>query len=247
MKISIITVCYNAEKTIRESILSVISQSYNDIEYIIIDGNSTDNTLQIINQYKYAIPIIISEPDNGIYDAMNKGIKKASGEIIGILNSDDTYPDSEVLKNVMSFFLKDSPDILYGDLIYVKNNDINKIVRRWKSSPYSKNFFDHGNVPPHPALFVKSEVYREAGYFDLQYKLASDYEFMLRIFKKHQFKSVYINRLMVKMQLGGATNKSLKNIIKGNKEILKAWQNNDLKVPLLLMPIRIIKRLLQFF
>ena len=211
MKISIITVCYNADRTIREAIESVLSQSYKDIEYIIIDGNSTDNTLNIINEYKDRITVIVSEPDKGIYDAMNKGIKKATGEVIGILNSDDIYQDTEVLKDVMSIFLRSSVDILYGDLVYVRSNETDIIVRKLKSDPYYKNFFENGIVPPHPALFIKSNVYKQAGYFDLQYKLAADYEFMLRIFKKNTFESIYLNRLMVKMRLGGATNKNLRN------------------------------------
>ncbi|MES2590483.1 MAG: glycosyltransferase family 2 protein [Bacteroidota bacterium] len=246
LKISIITVTYNSEVYLQEAINSVVSQDYTNIEYIIVDGQSTDNTLTIIKQQQQ-LSKFITEADSGIYDAMNKGVSLSTGEVIGLLNSDDIYTDEGVLSDVMKCFNEDPDlDVLYGNLVYVKKNDTNQIVRRWISKPYYNNFFEDGNVPPHPALFVRSRVYKEVGLFDLQYKLASDYEFMFRVLKKHNFKSKYIDRLTVKMRLGGATNKSIKNIINGNKEILKAWKNNGLKPPLTLMIIRILKRLVQF-
>jgi glycosyltransferase len=226
----------------------VLSQNYDNLEYIIIDGNSTDSTLEIINKYRNRISKIISEKDNGIYDAMNKGVCLASGDVIGILNSDDYYEDQNVLQDIMTCFESDSElSILYGDLVYVKNNNSNKAVRNWISKPYYKRFFENGNVPPHPTLFVKSSVYKEVGLFDLQYKLAADYEFMLRAFKRNVFKSMYINRLIVRMRLGGATNRSLINILSGNKEIIHAWKNNQLTPPFYLMLIRFYKRMKQFF
>lgn len=247
MKISIITVVYNNEKTIKEAIESVLSQSYSNIEYIIIDGNSVDSTVNIIKEYELKLGYFISENDRGIYDAMNKGIKAATGDVVGILNSDDLYQDTNVIESIMNQFNQDSSlDIVYGDLVYVKSNNVDRVVRNWNSKSYNNNFFEAGNVPPHPSLFVKRKVYEEAGFFNLDYKLAADYEFMLRIFKKHNFKSKYINQVIVKMRLGGATNQSLSNIQKQNTEILYAWRNNNLKIPLLLMPLRVIKRLLQF-
>jgi glycosyltransferase involved in cell wall biosynthesis len=247
MKISIITVVYNNEKTIKDAIESVLSQTYKNIEYVIIDGMSKDNTVSIIKKYEDKLGYFISEKDAGIYDAMNKGIIAATGDVIGILNSDDLYQDTTVINSVMTQFNQNpSLDIVFGDLLYVKSNNVNKIVRNWKSKSYSNNFFEKGNVPPHPSLFVKKKVYDEAGLFNLDFKLAADYEFMLRIFKKHNFKSNYINKVIVKMRLGGATNQSFSNIKKQNKEILQAWKNNNLKAPLLLMPLRIIKRLAQF-
>lgn len=248
MKISIITVVYNSENTIADAIESVLSQNFPNIEYIIVDGVSKDKTVEIIKAYGNRISKFISESDKGIYDAMNKGLALATGDVIGILNSDDLYTDKEVISDVMDEFLKDKAlDLVYGNLVYVKSDDTNKIVRKWISSSYSRRFFNKGNVPPHPALFVKKNVYDIAGYFNLKYKLAADYEFMLRIFKREIFKSKYLNRVMVKMRLGGATNKSLKNILEGNREILKAWRDQGLKVPLFLMPVRIIKRVAQFF
>lgn len=247
MKISIITVVYNNERTIKDALESVLEQSYRDIEYVIIDGKSKDNTVTIIEEYKDKLGYFISEKDNGLYDAMNKGIQAATGDVIGILNSDDLYQDFDVIADVMEQFNNDSTlDILYGNLVYVKSDDVNKIVRNWKCKPYYDRFFENGNVPPHPALFVKKSVYDKVGLFNLDYKLAADYELMLRMLKKHDFKIKYIDRLIVKMRLGGATNQSYKNIINQNKEIVRSWKDNSLKAPFYLMPVRIFKRLIQF-
>jgi glycosyltransferase len=247
MKVSIITVVYNNVKTIRSAINSVLSQSYNEIEYIIVDGASTDGTLEIINEYRDKISVIVSEKDNGIYDAMNKGILQATGDIIGILNSDDLYENNKIIEIIADEFIKDKKlEIVYGDLVYVAKNDITKIVRKWTSCDYDLTFFDRGEVPPHPSLFLKNNVYKIAGLFNIEYKLASDYEFMLRVFKKNTFKLKYINKILVKMRLGGATNKNYKNIYLGNIEILRAWKLNGLKIPILFIPRRIIKRLSQF-
>ncbi|MBG6187865.1 glycosyltransferase family 2 protein [Flavobacterium sp. CAN_S2] len=247
MKISIITVVYNNEKTITQAMQSVLSQTYNDIEYVIIDGSSKDNTVNLINNYKENLGYFISEKDSGLYDAMNKGIRACTGDVIGILNSDDLYQDSTVIASVMEQFIADPElDILYADLVYVKRDDTNKVVRRWRTKSYYDSFFENANVPPHPALFVKNKVYEKVGMFDLQYKLAADYELMLRMFKKHQFKSKYFNKLVIKMRLGGATNQSFANIVSQNKEVLKAWKNNGLQAPFYLMPLRLFKRLAQF-
>jgi len=248
MKISIITVVYNNEKTIKDAIESVLSQTYNDIEYIIIDGNSKDKTVEIINKFKNQLGYFVSEPDKGLYDAMNKGIKIAKGDIIGILNSDDLYQDSNVISEVMDFFQRDKAlDILYGNLVYVKSDNTNNVVRNWKSKSYYNNFFEHANVPPHPSLFVKKGVYNDAGMFDLEFKIAADYELMLRILKRHNFKSIYIDRLIVRMRLGGASNGSFLGIIKQNQEVLRAWEKNALSSPFYLMPLRILKKTSQFF
>ena len=248
MKLSIITVVYNNERTIEDAIQSVLKQSFRDVEYIIIDGNSTDRTVGIIQSYIDKISYFVSEPDRGIYDAMNKGISLATGDVIGILNSDDLYADKDVLKDVMECFESEKqPDLLYGNLVYVKRDDTSRIVRKWTSGPYYDSFYENANVSPHPTLFVRSKVYKEAGIFNITYKLAADYEFMLRVFKKGNYKIQYIDRLMILMRLGGATNQSFKNILNGNKEILRSWKENQLKAPLLLMPSRLIKKLLQFF
>lgn len=248
MTLSIITVVYNNVKTIENAINSVINQTfYKNIQYIIIDGGSEDGTFELISKYKNNIDIIISEKDSGIYDAMNKGLKLATGDVIGILNSDDLYADNNVLSEIMTYFSKDpNLDILYGDLVYVKHDNIKKIVRIWKSKSYYPKFFENGDVPPHPSLFLSARVYHDAGYFNLKYQLAADYEFMLRIFKKYNFKIQYLPLILVYMRLGGATNNSLKNICRGNLEILKSWKENGFKIPMFLIPKRIFKRIIQF-
>jgi len=247
MKISIITICFNSSNTIEETIKSVINQNYNNIEYIIIDGKSSDETLSIVNKYKPKISKIISEKDNGIYDAMNKGIAQATGDVIGILNSDDVYSNNFIISDIATIFnTNQNLDLLYGNIQYVKKNNTNLIVREWISKMYTKNFFEYGNVPPHPALFVKAYVYKTSGNFDLQFKLAADYDFMLRIFKNYSYNTMYVNKLIVKMRLGGATNNSFKNIFKGNIEIFKSWKKYKLTPPFYFFPIRIIKRILQF-
>jgi glycosyltransferase involved in cell wall biosynthesis len=248
MKISIITVVYNAVSTINDSINSVINQThFSEVEYIIIDGGSTDGTLQILNNFRNFITILISEKDGGIYDAMNKGIMRASGDIVGILNADDLYLNNTILENVVNIFKSDqSLDIVYGDLVYVKKNNTDSFVRIWKSRPYYSTFFEDGNVPPHPSIFIKNSVYKKAGKFNLDFKLAADYEFLLRIFKKFSFKSRYYDIIFVKMRYGGATNKNIKNIILQNIEILRAWNTNGFSVPLSFIFLKTIKRLVQF-
>jgi len=179
---------------------------------------------------------------------MNKGIDVATGEIIGILNSDDIYFDANTLFTVVNIFeMHPNVDIIYGDLVYVNFGNDNKIIRKWEAIDYYPHFFEDGNIPPHPCLFLRSNVYEVAGKFDINYNLAADYEFMLRIFKKHNFNSFYLNKFFVKMRLGGATNKSILNIVKQNIEIIRAWKSNNIAIPLLLIPKRFINKLKQFF
>ena len=247
MRLSIITVVYNNERTITDAITSVLGQTFKDIEYIIIDGGSNDGTMARIEFFRDRIDQLVSEPDHGIYDAMNKGVQLATGDVIGILNSDDVYADDSVLERVMRLFESDMAlSMVYGDLVYVEANDLSKVVRTWRSLSYYPNYFEDGHVPPHPSLFLKRKVYEQAGLFNDGMKLAADYELMLRTFKLFTFKSSYLPSILVKMRLGGSTNKSWKNILNGNLEILKAWKMNGLSSPILLMPARVIRRLAQF-
>ncbi len=246
MKVSIITVCFNSERTISTAIESVIMQKYPDIEHIIIDGASTDKTFEIIQSYGNKISKLISEPDNGIYDAMNKGIKIATGEIIGTLNSDDLYIDNQVISDVVKAF-GSNIDLLYGDLFYVKKNNTDSIIRKWKSTNFKKNSFKNGWHPPHPTFFVKKNIYNKYGAFNLDYKLAADFELMLRFMEKHQLKNFYLNKTMVKMRLGGATNKNLKNILYQNIECYKAFKKNQLPVSILYPIFRLLPKLSQYF
>ena len=184
-KISIITVAFNSAKTIKGTIESLISQDYNNIEYLIIDGGSTDGTMDIVKSYAEHVKYYVSEPDNGIYDAMNKGIKAATGDVIGILNSDDFYPNSFVLSNVAKLFQKYSCDAVYGDLVYVKANDINKIKRYWQAGEYSTSKIKNGWMLPHPTFFVKKKIYTRYGLYDTDLKSAADYEMILKLLYKH--------------------------------------------------------------
>jgi len=228
MKVSIITVCYNSNDTIESTIQSVVSQNYNNIEYIIVDGLSTDDTLKIVEQYKSKISKVISEKDNGIYDALNKGITAASGDIIAILHADDFYANENVISKVVNEFIQNNVDAVYGDLQYVDKQDTKKIKRNWISGVYQKQNFLKGWMPPHPSFFVKKECYDKFGLFNTTLKSAADYELMLRFLYKHNCSVVYIPYVLVKMRVGGKSNASLINRIKANREDKMAWKINGL-------------------
>ncbi|MEK9154616.1 MAG: glycosyltransferase family 2 protein [Patescibacteria group bacterium] len=247
MKISIITVSYNSAATIEDTIESVLSQSYKDIEYIIIDGGSTDGTLEIINKYKGKIAKFISEPDKGLYDAMNKGIKLTTGAIIGTLNSDDVYADEKVIELVVENMKIKEADVLWGNLIYVDKFNLNKIIRYWKSSNYQEAKFKIGWHPPHPTFFVKKSIYEKYGVFNLDFKIAADYELMLRFLEKYKIKSCYFDKVLVKMREGGISNKSIYNIIKANIEVANAWKINNLKGGILASFLKPVLKISQFF
>jgi len=248
MKISVITVVYNGERTIRDCIESVVSQTHTDIEYIVVDGASQDATMDIVRSYGNRIQKVISEPDKGIFDAMNKGIQNATGDVVALLNCDDLYADSEVLATVANAF-NENPDAgcAYGDLYYVEQEDIEKVKRVWKSRVYTKGLFKTGWHPAHPTFFVKKEVYDKYGVFNLTLPVSADYEIMLRFLEKEHVCSVYIPKVMVRMRLGGNSNKSLKNILKGNKEVLQSWSLNGMRVPywvFLFKPLSKLKQLI---
>jgi glycosyltransferase involved in cell wall biosynthesis len=249
MKISIITVCYNSASTIRDTFDSVLNQTYTDIDYIVIDGNSKDETVSIIKEYE---PIFngkmrwVSEPDNGLYDAMNKGIRMAAGDIVGILNSDDVFFDFESLEKIIDLFntTKDI-DAVYGDLYYVPKNDTSIVIRKWITG--TQRLFKSGWHPAHPTLYIKKDAYDKFGLFNLHYKLASDFEIMLRFIDRHKIKMEYLNDVVIKMRLGGKTNKNIFNIVHQNIEILMAFKENKINVNYLTYPIkRLVKKLLQY-
>ena len=228
-QISIITVSFNSVITIRDTIESIISQDYNNLEYIIIDAGSNDGTLDIIKEYEEHISYFISEADNGIYDGMNKGIAAAKGDIIGILNSDDFYPNSFIISNVASTFVKEKCDAVYGDLVYVKFFDIDKIIRYWQSGEYTVEKIKNGWMLPHPTFFVRRSVYEKYGLFNLNLGSAADYEIMLRFLLKQQSKVVYIPEVLVHMRTGGESNVSISNRLKANRNDRKAWDINGLR------------------
>jgi len=246
-KISIITVAFNAGKSIEDTIKSVLNQTYTNIEYIIIDGKSTDNTIEICNKYQDKIYKIISENDKGIYDAMNKGVNLATGDIIGILNADDFYADSNVIQNVVSKFEQNQIDGLYADLVYVDGEDTSKITRKWISGDYKENAFLNGWMPPHPTFFIKNECYKKYGNYSLELKSAADYELMLRMIHKHKIKLGYLNKIITKMRVGGVSNSSFKNRLNANKEDKRAWKMNGLKPSPLTFIRKPLSKLGQFF
>lgn len=245
MKISIVTIAYNSAETIRDTIESVINQKDVDLEYIIIDGGSTDETCEIVKSYGDQIHHFVSEPDKGIYDGMNKGVSRATGDIIGVLNSDDFYYNDSVLAGVLEEF-KTGVDAVYGDLVYVNQTNTDKVTRTWISKAYNDGDFKKGWMPPHPTFFVKKEIYEKFGAYSLELRSAADYEFMLRVIHKHKIQLGYINEILVKMRVGGASNASIKNRVKANKEDRKAWQMNDLKMPPFLFIQKPLSKIGQF-
>jgi glycosyltransferase involved in cell wall biosynthesis len=246
MKISIITVSYNSQDTIEDTIKSVLGQSYEDIEYIIVDGKSSDNTLDIVDKYKDKTSKIISEPDKGIYHAMNKGIRLATGDIVGILNSDDLYENYEVISVVVKTIRDKEVDCCWADLVYVNRFDTDKIIRNWESSEFKKGLFKSGWMPPHPTFFVKRKVYEKYGLFDLDFSISADYELMLRFLKKYKIRSCYISEVLVKMREGGNSRPSFLNTIRANKECYRAQIKNGLKPNPFLIFKKPLSKLKQF-
>ena len=245
MKISVITVCFNAAETIADTIESIRCQSHPDIEYIVVDGGSTDATLSIIEQNRDVVSVLHTGPDNGMYDAANKGISFASGQIVGMLNADDFYADDDVLKDV-AFSMMNGSDAVYGDLHYVDRNHPQTIKRNWVSGEYDRKSFLSGWMPPHPTFFLRKNAYDAYGLFRLDFESAADYELMLRMLYKHSLKPSYINRVLVKMRVGGISNNSISNRIRANKEDRKAWTINGLEAAWYTLYLKPLSKLIQY-
>ena len=230
MKISIITATFNRAHFIESCILSILRQKNKNIEIIIIDGLSTDSTAERLKPLLEKNDNIkfYSQPDLGIYDALNKGIEKAKGDIIGFVHSDDFLYDTDVLEKIQKAFTQKKIDGVYGDLEYVEKIDINKVIRNWKSCCFNKKLLRKGWTPPHPTLFLKKEVYEKHGEFDLNFKISADYDFMLRVFKDESLKIQYIPSVITRMRLGGVSNKNLKNILLKTCEDYKAIRKNKI-------------------
>lgn len=218
LKISVITVVFNGENTIADAIASVASQDYQHVEHIVIDGASTDRTRDIIEDHRSSIDVFVSEPDQGIYDAMNKGIRLATGAVIGLLNADDVYQDSTVLSQVAQAHADSTLDACYADLVYVQTDDLQKVARYWRSRDYQSGLGFTGWMPAHPTFYLKKRVYDQVGLYDENLIYQADLEFCVRVFEVHKIRSLYVPQLWIRMRLGGVTNNSIAGMIKGNWE-----------------------------
>lgn len=247
MKISVITVVYNRAATIGSAIESVIKQRDVDVEFIVVDGNSTDGTDQVVSGYRDQIQQYIREPDDGIYDALNKGIKAATGDAIGFIHADDFIAEESTLNHVAQALEAPDVDGVYGDLMYVSEDDTDRITRYWQAGEYAPGKFRFGWMPPHPTVYLKRACYEQFGNFNLEMKTAADYELMLRMMMKHKIRMKYLPEVMVKMRSGGASNASLKNRLNANRDDQLAWSMNGLKAPWGLRFMKPLRKVGQFF
>ncbi len=242
MKVSIITVTYNSAKYLADCIRSVQSQTYQHIEHIIVDGKSSDGTIGIIKKYEQGISSWISETDGGMYDAINKGMAMATGDVIGILNSDDVLDNDHVVVDIVKHFLEQKTDAIYGDLEYVAQHDVNKVLRIWKGLPFNRSRFMVGWMPAHPTFYFKRTLLKKYGGYETHYFTAADYEFMARYLFQHHVSASYLPKLIVRMRVGGASNKNLKQRLRANRRDYLAMKRN--KIPLAFM-VSILKPLLK--
>lgn len=244
MLVSIITVCFNSEKTIKDTIESVLSQDYPEIEYLIVDGGSTDGTMTIVREYENRIHKIISEPDRGIYDAMNKGILNSNGDVVGILNSDDAYMESNSVSKLMNKLVESGADSVYADLIVVERFNLNRVLRYYDSSFFSPGKFRYGWMPAHPTFFVKRLVYECVGNFSLDYKIAADYEMLIRILWAHKFSYAYLPEPVIRMRYGGASSAGISRNWILNREIVIACRKHGIWTALPLLALKVPRKLL---
>ena len=246
VKASIITVVYNGAATITDTIQSVLRQDYENIEYIVIDGNSTDRTVDIVRSYGSAISRFVSEEDRGIYHAMNKGIRLATGEIVAVLNSDDVYVSSSVVRDMVETMEAEGTDAAYGDKVYVRPSNVHRIVRYWKPGPYRKGAFNFGWMPPHQTFFCRTSLFEKYGYYNLDYTLGADFELLLRFIEKYRIRISYIPKIMVCMRTGGQAG-VIGGILKSNRETMNVFRDNGLPSPppLMLCARKLIYKLSQ--
>lgn len=247
MKFSLITVSYNSAATIRDTIQSVIAQTHRDIEYIIVDGRSSDQTGEIVREFGSHIGTFVCEKDNGIYDAMNKGIRLAQGGVIAFINSDDFYASPDVISQINHVFESTDADCVFADLDYVERNDVARVIRKWRSQPFEAGAFGKGWHPAHPTFFARREMFDKYGGFDESLRISADYELMLRFLEVKRAKSVYLPAVLVKMRDGGESNRSVKNILKANIECYRSFARNGLKVSPFLMVRKPFSKLFQVF
>ncbi|RYE37227.1 MAG: glycosyltransferase [Sphingobacteriaceae bacterium] len=245
MKVSVITVCYNAVSTIEASILSLLNQDYENLEYLVIDGGSTDGTIDVIKRYLPQIAHFVSEPDQGMYDAINKGIALAGGEVIGLLHANDCLADQHIISTVVQAFNRAKADAVYGNLNFY--SETGRLVRKWKSAACNRLLLEMGWMPPHPTVYIKKNVFLKYGNFRLDFSTAADYELILRFFYRHKIKTVHVNQVFVKMLTGGISNKNIFNHVSGNVNDFKAMKLHDLHAPFIAVFLKPLQKLLQYF
>ena len=244
MKVSIITVCFNQKNNISETIESVLSQNYNNIEYILVDGSSSDGSLEIINDYSSNIDCLISAPDNGVYNAINKGLLKVTGDIVGLLHAGDLFYDNNVISNLVSCFKQEDSDLIYGHSV-VYSEDSKKIIRKNVSPKYKDNLMKFGWFPSHQSIYLKSSVFDRCGYFNEDYKIAADYEFLLRALIVHKLKAKRLDMFLLKFHLGGVSSKNIMSVVESNYECFMAWKQNNLKIAFYTLPLKITRKIFQ--
>ncbi|HEY0897201.1 MAG TPA: glycosyltransferase family 2 protein [Sphingobacteriaceae bacterium] len=246
MKVTIITVVYNGKAFVADCIDSVLRQSYPYIEYVVVDGGSEDGTVELINSYGRRISSFVSEKDLGIYDAMNKGIAMATGDIIGILNADDFFSGDDILENIVKTFKATGTDIVYGDLFYISRKNSAQVVRKWTGRPYHDKLFASGWMPAHPTFYARKELFDRYGRYDLSYGSAADYELMLRFMHKFRVKASYLPDVFVRMRSGGVSNSSYRNRFKAMLSDYRAMKSNELRFPLLVILMKPLRKLNQY-
>lgn len=246
MKISVITVCYNAAGTLADTLDSVARQSYREVEHIVVDGASTDTTPEVIARHGSHIAKLVSEPDRGIYDAMNKGLKLATGDVVGFLNADDVFVNLEVLSHIAEVMTDPSLDACYANLYYVDREQTDIVKRVWLSRDYEPGLCARGWMPAHPTFYVRRSVYERFGDFDLNYRLQADFDLTMRFLEVHHIRSRFVPEFWVRMRMGGASNNSVRNVIQGNWEAYQACRKNGIRVPPWFMITKVLSRLSQF-
>lgn len=247
MKISVITVCFNAAEHIDETLRSVVMQDHTDVEHIVIDGGSTDGTQERIGRYREVIAHIVSEPDKGVYDAMNKGLRLATGEVIAFVNAGDMIAHRSCISEMAAEFAKGDADAIYGDAYMVDPKDIRTVKRFWKGGVYKREAFRSGWMPPHLGTYIRKEVYDRFGHFRDDLRVSADYELMFRFMYKHRIRVRYVPKVLVRFRLGGMSNRSLAHVWRANLEVYKAWKLNGESVSPLIVLAKPLRKLAQYF
>lgn len=247
MKVTLITVCRNVETVIAETLDSVFAQEHQDLEVIVIDGASKDGTLEILEAYRPKLAYLVSEKDHGIYDAMNKGLARATGDIIGFVNAGDLLMDPGVIGHVVKTFQDHKVDAVYGDIIMVDEADISQVKRTWKSGAYHKSNFTKGWMPPHVATFIRKEAYDRFGHFNTDLRIAADYEILFRFLYKHELSTLHLPKILVRFRLGGMSNGSIRHVLKANTEVRRSWRLNGFQAPPMLVTRKLWSKVMQFF